>query len=155
MPSTWQPSQRTSSRVLQYQRNSLSPNEATKATGLNDYDYNPEKAKELLAEANWDADYELDVVYYYTDQQTVDFMAAIQSYLKDVGIKMNLQTAGRRSGIPSMDTTSGSCKRTKRSGMGPLLMRQTLHCLCMNTMTDIRQVLPPTPIHQAMRNWMN
>ncbi|MBO1265145.1 ABC transporter substrate-binding protein [Proteiniclasticum sp. SCR006] len=71
--------------------NSLSPNEATKATGLNDYDYNPEKAKELLAEANWDEDYELDVVYYYTDQQTVDFMAAIQSYLKDVGIKMNFR----------------------------------------------------------------
>lgn len=71
--------------------NSLSPNEATKASGLNDYDYNPEMAKELLAEANWDENYELDVVYYYTDQQTVDFMAAIQSYLKDVGIKMNFR----------------------------------------------------------------
>ncbi len=71
--------------------NSLSPNEPTKATGLNDYAYNPEKAKALLAEAKWNADTTLDVVYYYTDQQTVDFMAAIQAYLKDVGIKMNFR----------------------------------------------------------------
>lgn len=71
--------------------NSLTPNEPIKADGLNDYAYNPEKAKELLTEANWDESYELDVVYYYTDQQTVDFMAAIQSYLKDVGIKMNFR----------------------------------------------------------------
>lgn len=71
--------------------NSLTPNEAGKAEGLNDYKYNPEKAKELLAEANWDENEVLDVVYYYTDQQTVDFMAAIQSYLKEVGIKMEFR----------------------------------------------------------------
>ncbi|NLB19773.1 MAG: ABC transporter substrate-binding protein [Clostridium sp.] len=71
--------------------NSLTPNEPNKASGLDDHAYNPEKAKELLTEANWDGDYELDVVYYYTDQQTVDFMSAIQAYLKDVGIKMNFR----------------------------------------------------------------
>lgn len=71
--------------------NSLTPNEPTKASGLNDYAYNPEKSKELLAEANWDEDYTLDVVYYYTDQQTVDYMSAIQGYLKDVGIKMEFR----------------------------------------------------------------
>ena len=71
--------------------NSLTPNEPTKIDGLNDYAYNPEKAKELLAEANWDANYTLDVVYYYTDQQTVDYMAAIQGYLKDVGVNMDFR----------------------------------------------------------------
>ena len=71
--------------------NSLTPNEPTKVGGLNDYAYNPEKAQELLAEANWDEDYTLDVVYYYTDQQTVDFMAAIQAFLKNVGIKMDFR----------------------------------------------------------------
>lgn len=70
---------------------SLTPNEPTKVEGLNDYAYNPEKAKELLEEANWDNDYTLDVVYYYTDQQTVDFMAAVQSYLKEAGIKMDFK----------------------------------------------------------------
>ncbi|SCK01857.1 Dipeptide-binding protein [uncultured Clostridium sp.] len=71
--------------------NSLTPNGSDKVEGLENYDYNPEKAKALLAEAGWDPNYELDVVYYYTDQLTVDFMTAIQSYLKDVGMKMKFR----------------------------------------------------------------
>lgn len=71
--------------------NSLTPNGADKVEGLNNYDYNPEKAKELLKEANWDSNYTIDVVYYYTDQLTVDFMTAIQSYLSNVGVKMNFR----------------------------------------------------------------
>ena len=69
--------------------NSLTPDGADKVDGLNNYDYNPEKAKELLKEANWDPNTELDVVYYYTDQMTQDLMAIIQQYLAEVGIKMN------------------------------------------------------------------
>lgn len=69
--------------------NSLTPNGADKVEGLNDYKQDVEKAKALLAEANWDPNTELDVVYYYTDQQTVDLMTIIQSYLAEVGIKMN------------------------------------------------------------------
>lgn len=71
--------------------NSLTPNGDDKVEGLNSYDYNPEKAKELLAQANWNPEYTLDVVYYYTDQLTVDLMTSIQAYLKDVGIKMNFR----------------------------------------------------------------
>ncbi|GAB6168441.1 ABC transporter substrate-binding protein [Clostridium carnis] len=71
--------------------NSLTPNGSDKVEGLNNYDYNPEKAKQLLKEANWDANYTLDVVYYYTDQLTVDLMTSIQSYLKEVGVKMNFR----------------------------------------------------------------
>ncbi|MDX9809393.1 MAG: ABC transporter substrate-binding protein, partial [Sphaerochaetaceae bacterium] len=56
--------------------------------GLNDYAYDPEKAKELLKEAGWDKSHVLNVVYTYTDQQTVDFMAIIQQYLAAVGIQM-------------------------------------------------------------------
>lgn len=69
--------------------NSLTPDGADKVDGLNDYDYNPEKAKELLAEAGWDSNTEIKVVYYYTDQATQDLMAVIQQYLAEVGIKMN------------------------------------------------------------------
>ena len=69
--------------------NSLTPDGADKVDGLNNYEYNPEKAKELLKEANWDPNTELDVVYYYTDQMTQDLMAIIQQYLAEVGIKMN------------------------------------------------------------------
>jgi len=71
--------------------NSMTPNGDWKVDGLEDYDYNPEKAKELLEAANWDSDYELDVVYYYGDQLTVDLMTAVQAYLDQVGIKMNFR----------------------------------------------------------------
>ena len=64
------------------------PGAADKAEGLNLYEYNPEKAKELLAEAGWNPDTVVKVVYYYTDQGTVDLMTTIQAYLADVGIKM-------------------------------------------------------------------
>lgn len=67
----------------------LLPNGPNKPDTLNPYDYDPEKARELLAEADWDSSRELDLVYYYNDQITSDFMAAVQFYLADVGIKMN------------------------------------------------------------------
>ena len=71
--------------------NSLTPNGPDKVDGLNNYDFNQEKAKELLKEANWDPNTVLDVVYYYNDQQTVDLMTIIQNYLSQVGIKMEFR----------------------------------------------------------------
>jgi peptide/nickel transport system substrate-binding protein len=67
--------------------NSLTPNTEWKTEGLKFYDYNPELSKQLLAEAGWDSNYELKLVYYYGDQLTKDLMVAIQSYLGEVGIK--------------------------------------------------------------------
>ncbi|MFY9357250.1 MAG: ABC transporter substrate-binding protein, partial [Defluviitoga tunisiensis] len=69
----------------------LTPDKDWKAEGLNDYKYNPTKAKQLLKEAGWDSNYVLDVVYYYGDQLTVDLMTAVQAYLADVGIKMKFR----------------------------------------------------------------
>lgn len=69
--------------------NSLTPDGPDKVSGLNDYKYDVEKAKELLKEAGWNPNTELDVVYYYTDQMTQDLMAIIQQYLAEAGIKMN------------------------------------------------------------------
>ena len=71
--------------------NSLTPDGADKADGLNKYAYDPEKAKALLADANWDTNTVLDVVYYYTDQLTVDLMTTVQSYFAEVGVKMNFR----------------------------------------------------------------
>lgn len=72
--------------------NSLTPpSDAMREENLMTYTYNPEKAKELLEAANWDYDYELDVVFYYGDQQTIDLMTAIQAYLADVGMKMSFR----------------------------------------------------------------
>jgi peptide/nickel transport system substrate-binding protein len=58
------------------------------STKLVKYAYNPAKAKELLAAAGWPADYTLDVVTYYADQQTADFLTAVQDYLSKVGVNM-------------------------------------------------------------------
>lgn len=57
------------------------------SSDLPDYSYNPERAKELLKEADWPANYTLDVVYYYDDQQTVDLMTVIGQYWQEVGVK--------------------------------------------------------------------
>ncbi|MFT4726616.1 MAG: peptide/nickel transport system substrate-binding protein [Granulosicoccus sp.] len=67
---------------------SMIPNGAFKAAGLNAYKYDPDKARELLKDADWDKSQVLDVVYYYGDQLTADLMVAIQAYLSDVGIEM-------------------------------------------------------------------
>ena len=70
---------------------SMIPNGPWHADGLDDYAYNPDRARELLAEAGWDEDYVVDVVYYYGDQLTVDFMTALQAYLADVGMQMTFR----------------------------------------------------------------
>ncbi len=67
---------------------SMIPNGPYKADGLERYSYDPDKARALLAEANWDDSQVLDVVYYYGDQLTADLMVAMQAYLADVGIEM-------------------------------------------------------------------
>ena len=65
------------------------------ADGLNEYEYNPEKAKELLAAAeadgNWDPSNVLRVNWYYSDALHQDIMAAIQQNLKAVGVETQLQ----------------------------------------------------------------
>jgi len=67
---------------------SMIPNGAWKAPGLDNYGYNPDKARALLKDAGWDDTQTLDVVYYYGDQLTADLMVALQAYLGDVGIKI-------------------------------------------------------------------
>src|SRR3569833_930098 len=67
----------------------LLPIGPVKSDKLNQYAYDPEKAKELLKEANWDSSRTLEMVYYYDDQVTANLMAVLHSELADVGITMN------------------------------------------------------------------
>ncbi|HOV94122.1 MAG TPA: ABC transporter substrate-binding protein [Spirochaetales bacterium] len=55
------------------------------------YTYNPEKAKQLLKEANFDFSKTLKLRFYYGDQTSIDFMTAVAQYLAQVGIKTNVQ----------------------------------------------------------------
>ena len=67
----------------------LLPNGPFKNPDLNPYDYDPDKARALLAEAGWDSNQVLDMVYYYDDQITANFMQALQAYFAEVGVQMN------------------------------------------------------------------
>lgn len=58
------------------------------AEELNAYAYDPDKARELLAEAGYDTSQEFELVTYYNNQQSLDTMAAAQQYLAEVGINV-------------------------------------------------------------------
>jgi len=68
----------------------LFPQSWTWADDLNDYAYNPEKAKALLKEAGWTTR-DVDFVYYHTDDLTKNLLVAIQQYLKAVGVNLVLR----------------------------------------------------------------
>ncbi|CTK58644.1 oligopeptide ABC transporter,oligopeptide-binding protein [Streptococcus pneumoniae] len=53
----------------------------------NKFEYNPEKAKQLLKEAKYDNSRNLILAYYYKDQASQDFMQAVSYQLNEVGIK--------------------------------------------------------------------
>lgn len=51
------------------------------------YDYNPDKAKQLLEEANFDFSKKIRIACYYGDQLSADLMDLIVDYLSKVGIQ--------------------------------------------------------------------
>ena len=54
------------------------------------FEYDPEKAKALLAEAGWDPEYEVQFLSYYQSDFDKRVQAAMQQYWADAGIKVNL-----------------------------------------------------------------
>lgn len=56
---------------------------------LNQYEYNPEKAKQLLKEAGWNFNEPLKIRYYYGDQTSIDFINAVTQYLSEIGMKVD------------------------------------------------------------------
>ena len=57
----------------------------------NPYNYDPEMAQSLLAEAGWAGDKTYVLWYYYPDQVTATVMEAVQQYLAAVGINVELK----------------------------------------------------------------
>ncbi|MBM3129242.1 MAG: hypothetical protein FJ009_11550 [Chloroflexi bacterium] len=68
--------------------NTIYPQTWAVASDLEQYDFNPAKARELLTAAGWDKNRKVDFIYYYNDQVSKDMVVAIQQYLADVGINI-------------------------------------------------------------------
>ncbi len=54
------------------------------------YEYNPEKAKELLAEAKYDFHRPITLLYYYTDEVSLKFMEEVKEDLEEIGLSVDL-----------------------------------------------------------------
>jgi peptide/nickel transport system substrate-binding protein len=55
------------------------------------YPFDPERAKELLAEANWDPNQVIELATYYNSQEALDWLVFIQQQLANVGIKTDVR----------------------------------------------------------------
>jgi peptide/nickel transport system substrate-binding protein len=54
------------------------------------YEFDPEKAKQLLKEANFDFNQTVKLRYYYGDQTSINFMTAVAQYLTNLGMKVDV-----------------------------------------------------------------
>lgn len=60
--------------------------------GLNDYKYNPSKAKQLLKDGNWDPSWKVSLKYTPGDKINDAILPIVQQQFKDIGVNMDLVT---------------------------------------------------------------
>ncbi len=59
---------------------------------VNPYPFDPNKAKQLLKDANWDSGHQLDALYYPGSRERDAYAPILQQLLKDVGINITLRS---------------------------------------------------------------
>ncbi len=78
-------------QALVYDYDNIDPQHEWISPNIPDYEYNPEKAKQLLDEAGWDYDQEIDFITYYSTELDRRVVAAMQQMWADVGLKVNVE----------------------------------------------------------------
>ena len=77
-------------QALVYDYNEVDPGHTWVSPDIAVYDYDPDKARELLAEAGWDLNAEINFITYYQDPNARRVAAAMQQYWLDVGLKVKV-----------------------------------------------------------------
>jgi peptide/nickel transport system substrate-binding protein len=74
-----------------YDFDNVDPSHTWVSPDVPDYPYDPELAKQLLADAGWDSSRELSFVTYYLTELDRNVVAAMQQYWADVGVTVNVE----------------------------------------------------------------
>lgn len=67
--------------------NTVAPSKGLVAAGLPAYTFDSNKAAALLKEAGWNPSTEIELSFYYNDQLSKDYIAAVQRQLEKIGMK--------------------------------------------------------------------
>ena len=78
-------------QALTYDYANVDPNSTWISPEIPKYQYDPEKAKALLAEVGWDDSQELDFVTYYQSELDQRVVAAMQQFWAEIGVKVNVE----------------------------------------------------------------
>ncbi|MCB0114187.1 MAG: ABC transporter substrate-binding protein [Caldilineaceae bacterium] len=78
-------------QALVYDYTAIDPGATWIDPDVPQYPYDPEMATQLLEEAGWDFDQELQFVTYYQSELDRRVVAAMQQFWNDVGVKVNVE----------------------------------------------------------------
>jgi len=92
------------------------------------FEYNPEKAKQLLAEAGYPNGFNTEVVCY---QPQVDLLSIVKAYWEDIGVNLELNV--KEYGVYSSTGFSRGYKQMFMSGAGCTLCFRFLYTTPLNT----------------------
>ena len=98
-----------------YDFDNIDPNHNWVSPNVPDYAYDPDMARQLLADAGWDANQELEFLTYYQTELDRNVVAAMQQFWAEVGVKVNVTHmdapawAARVYENPDYDLAYGCC----------------------------------------------
>lgn len=78
-------------QALAYDYDNVDPNHTWISPDVNDYEYDPERAVELLEEAGWDFDQSISFITYYQTELDRNVVAAMQQFWAEIGLDVTVE----------------------------------------------------------------